>query len=376
MDIFSPTSADSQKILLHTIEASTLPYTVATPHGDRHLTYVNEAFTQCTQYARDEATGRNCSFLQGEQTNMDDVARLREALNTRTPINLELINYRKDGTPFWNYLRISPVFSDSNEPIAFVGIQSDVTTRHSQEHIARERQKFEALGAASANISHEIKNALQPLFLLKDVLEDWEQLDPSTIERTLRAFGSNLEIADRVVRGFLKYSRQGDQSAETIQVPDLFENTREFLKSALPSRLNFSAHCDESLADAQVKLPENAFQQVILNLANNAADAIDNKGTIEMRWSKKEHSGFISDTQTLPRGSYLCAELLDDGCGIPAGKEEQIFNAFYSSKPPETGTGIGLSITREMVTGWEGFISAGTSDDGLTCFQILIPLKK
>ncbi|MGB0370899.1 MAG: two-component system sensor histidine kinase NtrB [Opitutales bacterium] len=376
MDILNDSSADNKKILLHTIEASTLPYTVAKPHGNRELIYVNPAFTECTQYTSDESIDRNCSFLQGEQTDQSEVDRLRKGLDTFTPVNLELINYRKDGTPFWNYLRISPVFSDTREPIAFVGIQADVSARRNEDRIARERQKFEALGTASANISHEIKNALQPLFLLKDLLEDWQTLDPATIDRTLNAFGSNLEIADKIVRGFLKYSRQGEQTLSKIKTEALFPSISDFLKSAIPNRINFTSHFDELLADHSIEVPETAFQQVVLNLANNAADAITNKGSIEMRWSKRAIQGQVSNQQTLLSGNYLCVDIIDDGCGLPEGKESSIFNAFFSTKPPDKGTGIGLSVSREMITEWNGHISAHTTKDCRTCFRILLPLKK
>ena len=233
MELPKVSGAENRKILLHTIQASTLPYTVAEATGPRQLTFVNPAFTDCTGYDLDESLGRNCSFLQGSDTERDTVDRLRKGLDTYTPVNLEILNYRKDGTPFWNYLRISPVFSDSQEPIAFVGIQADVSARRNADRIARERQKFEALGTASANISHEIKNALQPLFLLKDLLEDWKRLDPATIERTLKAFGTNLDMADKIVRGFLRYSRQGEQTAHVVNSETLHQTTNDLLKALL-----------------------------------------------------------------------------------------------------------------------------------------------
>jgi PAS domain S-box-containing protein len=93
------------------------------------LTYVNNGFERLTGYPAAEALGRSCRFLQGPDTDQATVARIRRALQTGAPVRELLLNRRKDGTPFWNELRIDPVRDAAGNVVQFVGIQTDVTAR-------------------------------------------------------------------------------------------------------------------------------------------------------------------------------------------------------------------------------------------------------
>nr|WP_237562056.1 EAL domain-containing protein [Halomonas icarae] len=101
--------------------------------GDLPIVYANEAFCRLTGYKQDEVLGRNCRFLQGEQTDPDAIAILRKALQTQTRAQVTLLNYRKDGTTFWNRVSISPVIDESGHCTHFIGTQEDVTLERSQE---------------------------------------------------------------------------------------------------------------------------------------------------------------------------------------------------------------------------------------------------
>ncbi|WP_302141550.1 bifunctional diguanylate cyclase/phosphodiesterase [Halomonas alkalicola] len=101
--------------------------------SDMPLVYANEAFCRLTGYERDAVLGRNCRFLQGEKTDPAAVATIRQALDTRTKAQVTLLNYRKDGTPFWNRLAISPVMDETGQCTHFIGIQEDITRERRQE---------------------------------------------------------------------------------------------------------------------------------------------------------------------------------------------------------------------------------------------------
>jgi PAS domain S-box-containing protein len=110
--------------------ATDISFTITDPREqDNPLVWVNPAFTRVTGYEFDEAVGRNCRFLQGPATDPQQVQVLREALSAGEPVTLTLLNYRKDGTAFWNELAVSPVFDADGEIIHFVGVQADVTAR-------------------------------------------------------------------------------------------------------------------------------------------------------------------------------------------------------------------------------------------------------
>jgi len=97
------------------------------PHQpDNPMIYVSPEFERQTGYSVEEALGRNCRFLQGPETDPDTVEAIRSGLRARTRFTIDILNYRKDGTPFVNRLRIRPIFDESGELLYFAGAQNPV----------------------------------------------------------------------------------------------------------------------------------------------------------------------------------------------------------------------------------------------------------
>jgi PAS domain S-box-containing protein len=124
--------------------ATDMSFTITDPRRDDDpLVWVNPSFTTLTGYPPEEVVGRNCRFLQGTNTDHGTVRRIAEALRDRRPITEVLLNYRRDGTAFWNQVAISPVFDGSGDLVNFVGVQNDVT-----ERIIVEQERRAALAEA------------------------------------------------------------------------------------------------------------------------------------------------------------------------------------------------------------------------------------
>ncbi|MEM6503399.1 MAG: GAF domain-containing protein [Cyanobacteria bacterium P01_C01_bin.89] len=112
---------------------------------DRPLIYCNRSFIEMTGYGRSEVVGRNCRFLQGPDTHGPDVERLRLAVRAGDDCTVTLLNYRKDGTPFWNRLTISPVRNDNGVLTHYIGVQTDVTLQKEEEARRRRQLQVEML---------------------------------------------------------------------------------------------------------------------------------------------------------------------------------------------------------------------------------------
>ncbi|MCP3031814.1 PAS domain-containing protein [Halobacillus sp. A1] len=102
---------------------------------DNPIIYVNKGFVDLSGYEADEILGYNCRFLQGEGTEADSLGKIREALANSKSVQVELLNYRKDGTPFWNELQIFPVYIENMDQNFFVGVQKDITKRKDAENL-------------------------------------------------------------------------------------------------------------------------------------------------------------------------------------------------------------------------------------------------
>ncbi|WP_255195371.1 PAS domain-containing sensor histidine kinase [Halorarius litoreus] len=132
------------------MDNATTGITIADADDDQPLTYLNDAFAEITGYDREEALGRNCRFLQGKETEPETVERLHDAIEAGEAVSVELRNYRKDGTEFWNHLEISPVYDNAGELTHYIGFQSDTTARRQgKEQLRKETETLERLFEAS-----------------------------------------------------------------------------------------------------------------------------------------------------------------------------------------------------------------------------------
>jgi len=134
-----------------TIADATLP--------GRPLIYANEGFERLTGYPAGEALGRNCKFLQGAETDPATVEEIRAALREERDCTVEILNYRRDGRPFWNRLSISPLRDPKGAVTHFIGIQSDVTERREAEAALRRTQQ--ELKAANARLQEDLDEAVK-----------------------------------------------------------------------------------------------------------------------------------------------------------------------------------------------------------------------
>jgi PAS domain S-box-containing protein len=122
-----------------------MPMVITNPAlPDNPIVFANEAFQNLTGYGRAEIVGRNCRFLQGAETDRSAVSQIREAIEQKRSIGIDLLNYRKDGSTFWNALYLSPVFNDAGETQFFFASLMDVTERvNAQNEIRSQKDRFE-----------------------------------------------------------------------------------------------------------------------------------------------------------------------------------------------------------------------------------------
>lgn len=258
-------------------EASPTPMIVTDPRlPDNPIVWVNAAFLTLTGYARDELYGRNPRLLQGPLSDPGIVARMREAVAALQPIECELFNYRKDGTPFWNGMTISPVRDGAGNLIYFYSAQADMTEKQRLETALKisnddlERQVGERTAALSAaleqktallhEVDHRVKNNLQVIFSL--MLLKARRTPEGEARDALQG------MAERI--GALSSAHRMLYSAGDVSRFDLQEFTADFLTdltSGLDERMRVESAIDPMAVSAAMAAP---LALMMHELATNA----------------------------------------------------------------------------------------------------------
>ncbi len=152
---------DELAVLRRALDLSGIGFTLADPRlPDAPLVYVNQSFLAITGYTADEVLGRNCRFLQGPDTDPGPIDKLRRAVADGRPATVELRNYRKNGTPFWNEVHIAPVRDDRGELVRYVGVQIDVTAHREEQRLRSVAQDAERRSTFLAEASPLLDAAL------------------------------------------------------------------------------------------------------------------------------------------------------------------------------------------------------------------------
>jgi PAS domain S-box-containing protein len=283
---------------------------------DNPIIFANDAFLRLTGYARDEVVGNNCRFLQGSKTDPDSIATLRKAVADRADVNIDILNYRKNGSAFWNSLYLSPVTDEQGELQFFFGSQLDVTERKSSEmHAESERERFERAVRVRTNeleaalearttllheVDHRVKNNLQMVSSL--ILMQSRDIKDEGVKRSLRAMLERIEALSTVHRRLYQ--------SDDVSSFDVGDFVRDLVRDlvAASGRSDLTADLDLDT----VEIPAQKAAPVALMVNELVTNAIKH-AFVDGR------AGRISVKVGKPDGHYRI-DVSDDGVGMqPAG---------------------------------------------------------
>ncbi|MEG4402486.1 PAS domain S-box protein [Microcoleus sp. N9_B2] len=377
-------------------------------HPEHPIIYCNPAFESMTGYRRQEIIGKNCQFLQGSDTDPVAVEIIRQALQTKSECKVILKNYRKDGTTFWNCFSISPVRDRTGKLTHFIGVQRDITQSkqaeealHNSEAQSREQaaqlaaalnklktthsqlvqsEKMSSLGLLIAGVAHEInnpvsfihgnlahlKNYTQDLFHhlelyehhypnpVEEIQQEREEKDLDFLAEDLPQILSSMSVGvDRIcqiVQSLRNFSRHDDSQMKPINLHEGIDGTLLILNHRLKGN-------GEMLPIQIVKQygelpPVECFagpiNQVFMNILSNAMDALDDANS---RRTCQEMPENVSQIRIFTEvvANFVEIKIADNGPGITEEIKQRIFDAFFTTKPIGKGTGMGLSISYQII---------------------------
>jgi PAS domain S-box-containing protein len=324
-----------------------MPMIVTDPHQpDNPIIFANRAFERMTGYTREELIGTNCRFLQGRETDRETVDEVRSAIMDHREFSTEILNYRKDGSSFWNALFVSPVFNRQGDLVYFFGSQLDVSRRRDAEESLHQAQKMESLGQLTGGIAHDFNNLLQVISGHNEVmmaLIDHPNIDVGRLHRTGEAIRDASERAAKLTHQLLAFSRKQRLEGRLFNLNGLVENMSEMASRTLGEQIVMRVLPARDLWNTRID-PTQA-EVALLNLLINARDAMPGGGTV----SVKTENLLIEDQDAalfkiVGLGAYVVVSVTDTGAGMPPEILARVMEPFFTTKEEGKGTGLGLAM--------------------------------
>lgn len=383
---------------------------------DHPITFCNKGFEELTGYTFLEITGKNCRFLQGQDTNKDKVAAIRLAIENRKPITTVLKNYKKDGTEFWNEITLSPITDGAGNLSHYLGFQYDVSSRvaaqealvnshqgllksidlHSEisealvkanaallreisqrKHIEMQSMKLQdelvhigrlsTMGEMATGLAHELNQPLLAISQSADtalmVALENKRCDPELVE-CINDIQAQTQRAGEIIRALRQFISRDTSNRCAVDINELAGQAVGLIKSD-PRVLNILIQLEEANIP-QPYVDRVQIAQVLVNLIRNSVDAICSVLTTEK--SVVQHYVRV---ETMLKDSKIHVSVADSGPGFDPGIVA--FKAFETTK--EDGLGIGLSISRSIIESHEGELWMESCKDGGCRMLFTLPVN-
>lgn len=328
---------------------------------------VNQRACEVYGFSREEFIGLS---LENLSVNVNDGReRLRQVLNQGNCLNFESVQRRKDGSEMTVEINASLINYKGRR--AVLSITRDVTDRKQLEEQLRQSQKMEAIGRLAGGVAHDFNNLLT-------AINGYSELalrrlnDPARLREQLTEIKKAGERAASLTRQLLAFSRKQILQPKTLNLNDIVMDMSKMLRRLIGEDIELVLELSSSLG--QVKADPSQIEQVILNLAINARDAMPQGGRLIIETSNV----VISDRAarrygSIQAGHHVCISIADTGCGIDPAMQQRIFEPFFTTKEIGKGTGLGLSTVYGIVKQSGGYIFVHSEAGRGATFKIYLP---
>ncbi|MCF8042137.1 MAG: PAS domain S-box protein [Desulfarculaceae bacterium] len=352
-----------------------VPYGIfITEHPSGTMLFANQTAVEMMGYKGGEVLGLNVWDMMTSQ----DQNRARQrvgarAAGQRLSTDHEIYTcIKKDGAKFRCEVTASMVSFQGKQ--ALQGIVRDVTEREQLERQLQHAQKMEALGTLAGGVAHEFNNILMTFRGYIQILQMRPDLDPE-VSQALEKMNQSTRRAGGLTQKMLTFSRMEAGEKVPVQVNRVIKDMESLLRQTFPPGIHI--HLDLAQDLPVVLANPNQIEQVLINLALNARDAMNEAGNLSLTTSLAGlDQEFCNANPWAKPGSYVMVQVADDGPGMPSEVLERIFEPFFTTKEPGRGTGLGLSVAYSLIKSHGGGILAVNRPQGGGAFRIFLPVSE
>ena len=334
---------------------------------------VNEAFVRLSGRRRDELPAvRYRDLLPRSPEGQDAWADMKISIERGETWRGHISRGDENADPLELDVAISPIHDASGRIINYLAVERDVSKEIRLQQHLRQIQKLEALGTLAGGIAHDFNNILNPIFISTELLLLEPDIDPASrrhLEVTLKA----AERGRDLVKQIIAFSRQKERERKPSKAGPVVTEAVKFLRVSLPSTIEIRSDIRD---ESDFILGDQAqIHQIVMNLCNNAAYAMREKGGIlsvglaEVDVDER----LAARVPALRTGPYLRLTVADTGTGMTAQVRERAFDPFFTTKKAGEGSGMGLAVVAGIVRDYGGAITFTSEEDRGTTFMIYLP---
>jgi PAS domain S-box-containing protein len=334
------------------------------------IIFVNPAFERVSGYCRHEVIGQKPKFLRSGRHDGAFYRQLWETLRRGEVWRGHFTNKRKDGTLFEEEATISPVRNVAGRVDHYMAIKLDVSREVALEGQFRQAQKLEAVGQLAGGVAHDFNNILTSILMVAEAGEE-AAVSPK-FRQSFRQIRDDAQRAASLTRQLLMFSRRQIMQPTELDLNSLVANLAKMLQRIIGEdvRLQLNLHPTPLITRAD----SGMLDQVAMNLAVNARDAMPQGGQLTINTSEKiVDDNWAAGQADVQPGRYLCLSMTDTGAGIPPEILPRIFEPFFTTKGPGKGTGLGLATVFGIVKQHRGWVNVESELGHGTTFHIFLP---
>lgn len=364
-DITEKQSVKQQAVMLNkAIEASASAVIIT--DSSFKIIYTNNAMSKLSGKARNEIIGKNIlETLELDKNSTEVEKALKECLKGISWVG-EYTRIAADGEKYTVLGSVSPVFNEAYGVDNIIIVEEDISERIRIKSQLMHAQKMETVGELTSGIAHDFTNMLTAIGGFASIMKRKMDTESSFYTYVEKIFDLTIR-AKSLTQNLLTFSRKQMQSERVISLNTLVDTVSGFLAMVIGNKLEINLNLSEE--DMNIIGDPVQLEQVIINLATNARDAIQKNGILTISTDKV----MMSETGSGFR-EYAVISVKDNGSGIEESKIKKIFEPFFTTKEEGKGTGLGLYIVSDIISRHHGFIECRSEVGVGTEFIIKIPV--
>lgn len=356
--------------LSQSIEESPVAFVLMDVNGN--LEYVNPQFFRISGYAPRNMIGLNVKSLQPTGSQTDDFQEAWESVGADNIWRGEMQIKKQDGECFWAYLTLLPLKNPEGRVNSMMMIMEDTSEKRQLEAQLIQSQKLEGIGQLAGGVAHDFNNILTAIIGYAQLVYLNMQND-DTNRGHIKHILDYSEKAATITKSLLAFSRKQTTNLSCFNVNDLISDFQKLLLRLMPENIEIQTQFTSQ--KLSVLVDQVQLEQVIMNLATNARDAMPDGGLIIIATNMTEiDQEFIKSNGYGRTGSYAQITMADMGRGMNRQTLDKIFEPFFTTKEPGKGTGLGMTIVYNIVSRHNGFITVESEPGKGTRVRILLPI--